>query len=354
MKRVSFLLLLLVGCRKPPDVSPALPVVTVRQPVKRPVTEYLDLTGTVASSKTVNLVARVSGYLQSVGFQDGSFVEAGQVLFVIDPQQYEQQLALNSAALKQAQTEYERQQELIKENATAVSSVEKQLSQRDQAKAQVEMAKINLSYTKVSAPFSGRIGARQVDPGNLVGASGPTTLATLDQLMPIYVNFSLNERDALHLYAEMRGHGIAPKSNVGKVAVFVGLSNEQGYPHAGVLDFTDNEISVSTGTIAMRAILPNKDRALFPGLFARVRIPLGGPQAMLVIPNTAIGSDQQGDYVFVVEDGETVSRRGIVKGPLTADGGCAVRSGLADSDRVIVKGLLNAKAGEKVAPMGKP
>jgi len=353
MKRVAFLLLFLVGCRKPAEVSQPLPVVTVSQPVKRSVTEYLDLTGTVAPSKTVNLVARVSGYLQSVGFQEGSFVEAGQVLFVIDPQQYEQQLALNEAALKQAETEYERQQELIKENATAASTVEKQLSQRDQAKAQVELAKINLGYTKVTAPFSGRIGARQVDPGNLVGANGPTTLATLDQLMPIYINFSLNERDALHLYAEMRRRGIALKGNVGKLPVFVGLSNEQDYPHVGVLNFTDNEISGSTGTIAMRALFPNTDRALFPGLFARVRIPLGGPQVMLVIPNTAIGSDQQGDYVFVVDDGETVSRRGIVKGPLTADGGCAVRSGLTESDRVIVKGLLNARVGEKVVPTGK-
>jgi RND family efflux transporter MFP subunit len=354
MKRISFLLLLLVGCRRAPDISPPLPVVTVRQPVKQSVTDYLDLTGTVAPSKTVNLVARVSGYLQSVGFQDGSFVEAGQVLFVIDPQQYQQQLALNEAALKQAQTEYERQQQLIKENATAVSSVEKQLSQRDQAKAQVELAKINLAYTRVTAPFSGRIGARQVDPGNLVGANGPTTLATLDQLMPIYVNFSLNEHDALHLYTEMRQRGMAPKSNVGKLPVFVGLSNEQGYPHAGVLNFSDNEISTSTGTIAMRAILANKDRALFPGLFARVRIPLGGPQVMLVIPNTAIGSDQQGDYVFVVDAGEIVARRGIVKGPLTADGGCTVRSGLSEGDRVIVNGILNAKAGARVAPTGQP
>lgn len=354
MKRILLVLLLLFGCRKPPEVSQPLPVVTVSQPVKQPVTEYLDLTGTVAPSKTVNLVARVSGYLQSVGFQDGSFVQAGQVLFVIDQQQYEEQLALNEAALKQAQTEYERQQQLIKENATAISSVEKQLSQRDQAKAQVELAKINLSYTTVTAPFSGRIGARQVDPGNLVGANGPTTLATLDQLMPIYVNFSLNERDALHLYAEMRHRGIAIKGNVGKLPVFVGLSNERGYPHVGVLDFSDNEISVSTGTIAMRAIFPNKDRALFPGLFARVRIPLGKPQVMLVIPNVAIGSDQQGDYVFVVDAGEIVARRGIVKGPLTLDGGCAIRGGLSEGDRVIVKGLLNAKAGGKVAPTGTP
>jgi RND family efflux transporter MFP subunit len=354
MKRMSFFLLLLVGCTRAPEVSQPLPVVTVSQPVKRPVTEYLDLTGTVAPSKTVNLVARVSGYLQSVGFQDGSFVEAGQVLFVIDPQQYEQQLALNEAALKQAQTEYERQQKLIEENATAVSSVEKQLSQRDQAKAQVELAKINLGYTRVTAPFSGRIGARQVDPGNLVGANGPTILATLDQMMPIYVNFSFNEHDALQIYAEMRRRGIAPKSHVGTLPVFVGLSNEQGYPHVGVLDFSDNEISTSTGTIAMRAIFPNKDRALFPGLFARVRIPLGGPQVMLVIPNVAIGSDQQGNYVFVVDASQMVSRRGVVKGPLTADGGCAVRSGLTDSDQVVVKGILNAKAGEKVAPTGNP
>ena len=205
----------------------------------------------------------------------------------------------------------------------------------------------------MTAPFAGRIGARQVDPGNLVGAGGPTTLATLEQLLPIYVNFNMNERDALHMRDMLRQYGMEPKSAVGKAAVLVGLSNEKGYPHSGVLDFADNNISGSTGTIALRALFQNQDRTLFPGLFARVRIPLGEPKQMLVIPNSAIGADQQGDYVLVVDANDVVARRSVVKGPL-GPGGCAIRNGLTVEDRVIVNGILNARPGEKVAPTSAP
>jgi len=295
-------------------------------------------------------MARVSGYLESVNFQDGAFVDKGQLLFVIEPPPYEQQVALNEAVLVQAQAEYDRQQELIKQNATSTSNVEKWRSSRDQAQAQVELAKINLGYTRVTAPFAGRIGQRLVDPGNLVGTGSPTKLATLDQLLPIYVNFNLNERDALQMREAMRKLGMEAKAAVGKAPVEVGLSNEQGYPHEGVLDFVDNEISGSTGTIAMRAIFKNEDKTLFPGVFTRVRIPLGDPKPMLVIPNSAIGSDQQGDYVFLVDANNVVFRRTIVKGPLTPSGDCAIRSGLTATDRVIVNGILNARPGQKVAP----
>ena len=343
-------LLILSGCRKGPDSSIAIPPVTVSHPMSQPVTEYLDLTGTTAASRTVDLMARVSGYLESVNFQDGAFVDKGQLLFVIEPPPYEQQVALNEAVLVQAQAEYDRQQELIKQNATSTSNVEKWRSSRDQAQAQVELAKINLGYTRVTAPFAGRIGQRLVDPGNLVGTGSPTKLATLDQLLPIYVNFNLNERDALQMREAMRKLGMEAKAAVGKAPVEVGLSNEKGYPHEGLLDFVDNEISSSTGTIAMRAIFKNEDKTLFPGVFARVRIPLGDPKPMLVIPNSAIGSDQQGDYVFLVDANNVVFRRTIVKGPLTPSGDCAIRSGLTATDRVIVNGILNARPGQKVAP----
>ena len=189
----------------------------------------------------------------------------------------------------------------MKENATAETTVESWVSQRDQAKAQLELAQINLGYTEVRAPFEGRLGARQVDPGNLVGSSGPTVLATIEQLHPIYVNFNLNERDALHLRQEMRRLKIELGSNIGKAPVEVGLQNEQGYPHVGVLDFADNALSTSTGTIALRGLFKNEDTTLFPGLFARVRIPLGDPRPMLVIPASAVGNDQQGDFVYVVD-----------------------------------------------------
>ena len=341
--------LLTGGCRKAEEPPKPPPPVTVAHPAERPVTEYVDLTGTVGASKSVQLVARVSGYLDSVNFTDGSFVDAGQLLFLIEPQQYEQQVALNEANLLQCQSEYDRQLELVKQQATSKANVEKWLSSRDQAKAQLELAKINLGYTRVTAPFAGRIGARQVDPGNLVGASSATVLATVEQLQPIYVNFSMNERDALHFHQEMRRLGMAVKANVGKTPVLVGLHTEKGYPHEGVLDFVDNEVSTSTGTIALRGLLKNEDKALFPGLFARVRIPIGEPHPMLVIPNAAIGNDQQGDFVYVVEAGDVVARRSIERGPLTDDG-CAIRSGLTAQDRVIVNGLLNARAGEKVTP----
>jgi RND family efflux transporter MFP subunit len=342
------------ACRKRAEAGgPVAPAVTVAHPAEKPVTEYLEMTGTVAASKTVNLVARVPGYLESVNFKDGAIVDEGELLFVIEQPPYQAQVALNQAALVRAQAELDRQQAMMKENATAETTVENWVSQRDQAKAQLEVAQINLGYTQVAAPFDGRLGARQVDPGNLVGSSGPTVLATIEQLHPIYVNFNLNERDALHLRDEMRRVKIDVGSNIGKAPVEVGLQNEVGYPHVGVLDFADNTLSTSTGTIALRGIFPNADTTLFPGLFARVRIPLGGPRPMLVIPASAVGNDQQGDFVYVVNGSDVVERRSIVKGPVT-QGQLSIRSGLTAGDRVVVNGLLNARVGEKVAATAAP
>jgi RND family efflux transporter MFP subunit len=290
----------------------------------------------------VDLVARVTGYLESVNFEDGAFVKEGQLLFVIEPEPYKQQLALTEAALARAKSEYERQVSLIASNATSRANVEKWLSERDQAAAQVELAKLNLGYTRVSAPFSGRMGRR------LVGPSVNTKLATLEQLSPIYVYFSLNERDALQAAAVMRQRGVDPRG--GKAPVLVGLQNQQGYPQEGTLDFVDTGVSTSAGTVQLRATFDNADRVLIPGAFARVRIPLGAAQPMLVVPASAIGNDQEGDYMLVAEAGDVVARRGVVKGPLTATG-CAIRSGLTAADRVIVNGMTRAKPGDKVTPM---
>jgi membrane fusion protein, multidrug efflux system len=338
----------LAGCGKP-AAKPAAPPVTVSQPRSEPVAAYLDLSGTVAASQSVDLVARVPGYLQSVNFVDGTFVEAGQLLFVIEPAPYEEQLKLAEAALLQAQSEYDRQQDLVKQNATSVANVEKWQSERDQAAAQVALARINLGYTRVTAPFGGRMGRHLVDPGNMVGAAGETKLATLDQIMPIYVYFNLNERDVLAFRAAMRERGMPPTTGIGTAPVLVGLQNEDGYPHRGTLDFADRGISTSSGTLQLRAVFTNEGKVLFPGLFARVRLPLGEPQPMLVVPNRIIGSDQEGDYVLVVGPGDVVARRSVVKGPLTGSD-CAIRSGLRSDDRVIVNGLVNARPGDKVTP----
>jgi RND family efflux transporter MFP subunit len=230
-----------------------------------------------------------------------------------------------------------------------VANVERWKSERDQAEAQVALAKINLGYTRVTAPFSGRMGRHLVDPGNMVGVSGDTKLATLEQIVPIYVYFNLNERDALRISAAMRERGMQPGSNVGEAPVWIGLQNEEGYPHQGTLDFINSGVSASSGTLQLRAVLTNEDKVLFPGLFARVRVPLGKPQPMLVVPNRAIGNDQEGDYVLVMGAGDIVSRRAVVKGPPTGNG-CAIRSGLTPEDRVIVNGMVNVRPGDKVTP----
>ncbi|OPZ96171.1 MAG: Multidrug export protein AcrE precursor [Planctomycetes bacterium ADurb.Bin412] len=343
-----------IGCRKPVEAPPQVPPsVTIIHPMEEMVTNSIELTGVAAASRSVDLVARVSGYLQTINFEDGTFVEEGRLLFAIEPDTYEQQLRLAQAELTKSQAEYDRQTELLKNNATSVANVEKWLSQRDQAAAQVELAKLNLGYTSVSAPFSGYIGRRQVDPGNLVSPSGNVRLATLDQIIPIYVYFNLNERDALQVREMMRKQGMtADGGAVGKAPVFVGLQNEEGYPHEGTLDFLDRAVSTSTGTIEMRVVLKNEDKTFFPGLFARIKIPVGEAQPMRVVPGAAFGNDQEGDYVLVVGDGEVVARRTIVKGPMTKTG-CAVRSGLAPEDRVIVSGLMNARPGARVT-VAKP
>jgi RND family efflux transporter MFP subunit len=342
---------LLTGCGKSSHaVTQAPPSVTVSHPQQEQVTDYLDLTGTVAPSQNVDLVARVTGYLQSVNFQDGAMVKEGQVLFVIEPEPYRQQLALAEAALLRAKSEYERQLSLIASNATSRANLEKWLSERDQSAAQVALAKINLSYTSVNAPFSGRMGKHLVDVGNMVGPSVNTKLANIEELEPVYVYFNLNERDALSAAAYMRQRGLKPVSGVGKTAVFVGLQNQEGYPQEGTLDFVDTGISTSSGTIQMRATFANKDRVLIPGAFARVRIPLGQPKPMLVVPNSAIGSDQEGNYVLVTGLDDVVVRRAVEKGALTKNG-CAIRSGLTAEDRVIVIGLMRAKPGSKVTPV---
>ncbi len=351
---VSIVPPLLLGCgHSPESASQVPPSVTVSRPAQEAVSDRLELTGTVAPSRSVDLVARVAGYLESVNFKDGGLVEEGQVLFVIEPEPYEQQLALARAALHRAQSEYDRQVGLMKENATSSANVEKWLSDRDQAAAQVELAKLNLSYTRVTAPFSGRIGRRLVDPGNLVGPSANTTLATLQQISPIYVYFSLNERAALQAAATIRQLGLQPRGGVGTAPVLVGLQNEEGYPHEGILDFVDTGVSTSSGTVQMRAAFQNNDLVIVPGAFARVRIPLGDPVPMLVVPRSAIGSDQEGDYVLVVGTRDVVARRGVVKGPLTGQG-CAIRSGLTADDRVIVRGLMQTRPGATVTPLNEP
>lgn len=283
----------LAACGKTNQYQPPPPPsVTVSKPLSMPVTDYLQATGSVAPSKSVDLVARVEGYLQSVDFQDGSLVRQGQPLFLIEPDQYQAKLQSNQAALQNAQSEYERQLRLIKENATSQANVEKWQSQRDQAKAAVDLAKINLGYTRITAPFSGRIGRHLVDPGNLVGGMQATKLATLDQIDPVFVYFNVNERDVLRVRNAAMERGEKLGGSIEKLPIYVGLQTESDFPHEGTLDFADNGLNTSSGTIQVRAVLPNKSRVLLPGMFARLRIPLGPPKPALMVPDRVVGNDQ--------------------------------------------------------------
>ena len=358
--RVLILALLIAlswaGCKRPqPFTQTGPPTVTVAKPEREMVAPSIDLTGTVAPYQTVDLVARVQGFLETISFKDGSFVDKDTVLFQIEKDMYEQKVALYQAQVNGAQAEYTRQVGMLKQNATSQANVDKALSDRDQAAANLAMAKIQLGYTTVRSPFDGRIGTHLVDVGNVVGtnAAAPTKLATIDEMVPIYVNFSVSSRDALRLrkMAEKLGKGVKP--GVGKLPVFAGLDDEDGFPHKGVLDFANNSVDTSTGTIQLRAIFPNKEKILFPGLFARVRIPLGEPAPALVVPNTALANDQVGDYLLVV-NAQNIAERRDVKLGARVGAMCAITEGLNENDRVIIGGQSAVRPGATVTPEEAP
>jgi RND family efflux transporter MFP subunit len=336
--------------------------VTVAKPVQKTVTDTIELTGNTQSSNTVNLVARVAGYLQSVNFQDGSIVKKGDLLFVIEPEPYEANVQLakatveqQQATLTQATSEFERQQRLAKQNATSQSQVESWQAQRDAAQAAVDeananlqIAQINLGYTKIVAPFDGRIGQHLVDPGNLVGAGGPTQLATIDQLAPIYVYFNVDEQDVLRLRAGLRAAG-KTLADVEPVKLGIGLQNETGYPHEATLDFVASDVDQSTGTLQARGSIQNQDYVFLPGMFVRVQVPVGTTDNALLVPDRALGMDQRGHYLLVVGQDDTVEQRPVQVGALH-DGMRVITDGLSADDAVVVDGLQRAIPGSKVAP----
>ena len=348
-------LMALSGCGRGNHYQPPpAPAVTVAKPLSLPVTDYLEATGSVAASKTVDLVARVEGELRSVDFKDGSLVKAGQLLFVIEPEPYQAKLASQQAQLANAQSEYERQLRMIKENATSQASVEKWRSQRDQAAAAVTLAKINLGYTRITAPFAGRIDRHLVDPGNLVGSSGTATkLATLEQVDPAFVYFSVNERDVLRVRAAAAARGRPINGEVPPIPITLGLQTEEGYPHEGVLDFAGNGLDTGSGTLQVRAVVPNPQRTFLPGLFARLRIPLGAPAAHLMVPERVVSSDQVGSYVLIVGADHRVVQQRIEIGA-RAGALRAVLAGLNPESDVIIDGLQNAIPGNLVAATEHP
>jgi len=357
---VSALLALQAGCREAPKSQPPPPPkVTVAQPTRQSVTDSLDLTGNTQAIYTVQLVARVAGYLEKVLFQDGQLVKKGQPLFVIQQNTYEDNLRQAEATILQyrAQLQYAESQlnrfsHLIQHEAAAQSDVDNWRFQRDSAEAnlrsaqaQRDLAKLNLDYTQVAAPFDGRMDRRLVDPGNLVGSPNSTVLAQINQIDPIYVYFNISDLDLARLLKSTRG---IPGPGGRKWPVHAGLPSEDGYPHQGYLDFAAISLTTTTGTLLMRGVLPNADGKILPGLYTRVRVPLE-QRAALLVPEVAIGHDQQGAYLLVVNDKNVVERRNVTTGT-AVDSRRTIDGGLTGQEWVIVNGLLKAAPGRQVTP----
>jgi membrane fusion protein, multidrug efflux system len=361
--------LALAGCggSRNAYVPPPPPKVVVAQPLQEPVTLYLNLTGNTAPFRSVTLVARVQGYLESVDYQDGAAVTKGMQLFSIERDVYQAQLDQAKGQLKhdqgvlaEAKVDLTRYQTLQQQNAIASQKAEDQafLVEQDQGtvavdQANVETATINLGFTRVLAPFDGTVTNHQVDVGALVGLSGPTTLATIIQTDPIYVYFTVSEQQVL-AFRRSRSEAGQPirstdLSRISSMPVEIGLQGEEGYPHKGHLDYVSPQLDTSTGTLSVRAVFDNKDHALLAGLFVRVRTPIAHRDKALLTQNDAIGTSQEGSYVLVV-DADNVVQRKIVKTGQQQGQLRIIESGLDPRDWVVTEGSQRAFAGAKVEP----
>jgi RND family efflux transporter MFP subunit len=356
---------ILSACEQNTFVPPPPPKVDVAVPVQRSFTRYLEATGNTAPIKNVDLVARVQGFLQSINYKDGAFVKEGTPLFTIEPDTYKLKLEQAQAAetgaqatLRQAEADYKRQQELVQRQAVSQATLDTSTSTRDNAQANLlqaqvntKIAAVNYGYTNVAAPFDGVVSAHLASVGELVGASSPTQLATIVALDPIWVNFNVNEQDVLRIRTEARRRGMTV-DDLRQLPVEVGLQTETGFPHKGRLDYAAVTLNQATGTLPVRGVLPNSDRALLPGFFVRVRVPIDQEQNGLFVPDVALGSDQSGRYLLVVNSENVVEQRKVRVGPQEGELR-VIEEGLKADDRVVTAGLLRAIPGQKVDPQLK-
>lgn len=342
-------------------VPPPPPKVTVAKPVRQSVVDYLEFTGNTQAIQTVNLNARVEGFLQGIFYEDGARVKQGQKLFLIEPAPYKAKvdrakadLDSQKAQLVQAETELTRSKKLFAERAGPDTEVVRWQRERDTALANVEAAKanlqiaeINLSYTSINAPFDGRVSRRQVDLGNLVGNGGQATqLATIVKDDPIYAYFTLNERDMLRVERvnQARQRQSAPR----RVALEMGLSDQSGYPLKGEFDYYDIGVDPQTGTMLLRGVFPNPKGDIVAGLFVKLRAALETREA-ITVPESCVGVDQVGSYVLVVDDKNLAQQRPVTTAQ-AVNGLRVIDKGLDGSERVIVNGMQRARPGAPVAP----
>jgi membrane fusion protein, multidrug efflux system len=345
-------------------VAPPPAEVAVALPLQQTVVPYIEQTGNTQAVNTVDLVARVEGFLAKVEYKDGQAAKKGDPLFKIDPTTYEAkvkqadaELASAKALLLQAEAEFKRQETLLRQNVSAQNTYDQAKAKRDSNQANVEnqsanlvIAQANLDYTGVVAPFDGIVTKRLVSVGELVGATSPTKLATIVQLDPIYVTFNLSEQDVLNIRQNLANRRITLEE-LSKIPLEIGLMNEEGYPHKGHLEYVSPNVDAATGTILVRGVFDNPQRALLPGFFVRVRVPIGlEAKSMLVVPDRVLAEDQTGRYLMVVNKDDVVEQRRVKTGPLLVGNLRAIESGLTAEDRVVISTNGRAIPGAKVAP----
>ena len=351
--------------QQPAAPPPPPPKVTVSQPVSREVTEWEEYTGRLEAIESVEVRARVNGYLQSIHFKNGVTVKQGDLLFVIDPRPYQTELerakaelALANARLERMGKDLARVQMLVRARAVSEEEVDTRISDQRQAqesvqaaRATVNAAQLNVEFTQVRAPISGRISRNLISVGNLIngGTTQSTLLTTIVSLDPIYCYFEADERAYLKGIRQVR-NGDHATSRAGKQPVYMALVDEENFPHQGSIDFVDNRLDQNTGTITARAVIPNPDLLLAPGLFARLRIPSGSKYKALMLPPEALGSDLSQQFVFVVDEQNLVQYRKVTPGPII-DGWRVIRDGIQPDDWVIVKGVQRVRTGAKVDPL---
>jgi multidrug efflux system membrane fusion protein len=344
---------------------PAPPQVSVADVECKQIGEKDDFNGRLEAVKNVEVRPRVSGYLQSVNFKEGAIVRQGDLLFQIDARPFKAEVdrlrgdvAEAKAQLARAQNDFQRAERLHNNNGMSVEEYDRRASARNEAEARIASmegalrgAELNLEFTRVTAPITGRVGRAEITEGNLVG-SGPAQLkplTTVVSLAPIYVYFDADEQNYLK-YERLAFAGKDGMRRQFKAGVSLGLADEDGYPHAGTMDFIDNQVSSTTGTIRVRASFPNKDLALTPGLFARVRLQGSNTYPACLAKDEAIGTDLNQKFVLAVTKTGTLEYRPVKTGPIV-EGLRVVSSGLQGGDAIVVNGLQRVRPGMAVTPV---